>query len=239
MRFKDKNILIIGGSSGIGLDLVKLLDREGANIYAASRNSSESWPASVHYQVIDVMDNIDALSSFLPDELHGVVYSVGSINLKPFARVSEKDLIDDFRLNVVGAALVVQLALKSLKNVPSASIVLISSVAARTGMGFHSSIAASKAALEGLAISLAAELSSSGIRVNVVSPSLTNTPLASKFLNTPDKMEASAKRHPMGKYGEPEDISAAIAFLLSQESSWITGQVIPVDGGMGSLRTNL
>jgi len=239
MRFQEKNILVIGGSSGIGLDLVQLLSKEGANVYAASRSSSESWPASVCYQPLDVLENMDLLSSFLPEELNGLVYSVGNINLKPFSRVSENDLLDDFRLNVVGAARTVQLALKSLKNVPSASVVFISSVAARTGMGFHSSIAASKAALEGLAVSLAAELSVNRIRVNVVSPSLTNTPLSTKFLNTPDKMEASAKRHPLGKYGEPADISAAIAFLLSQDSGWITGQVIAVDGGMSSLRTNL
>ena len=239
MRFQGKNILVIGGSSGIGLDLVQLLSKEGANVYAASRSSSASWPASVRYQPLNVMENMDALSSFLPDELHGLVYSVGSINLKPFSRISENDLIDDFRLNVVGAARTMQLALKSLKNVNSASAVFISSVAARSGMGFHSSIATSKAALEGLAVSLAAELSVNRIRVNVVSPSLTNTPLSTKFLNTPDKMEASAKRHPLGKYGEPGDISAAIAFLLSEESSWITGQVIAIDGGMGSLRTNI
>lgn len=239
MRFQGKNILVIGGSSGIGLDLVQLLSKEGANVYAASRSSSASWPASVRYQPLNVMENMDVLSSFLPDELHGLVYSVGSINLKPFSRISENDLIDDFRLNVVGAARTMQLALKSLKNVNSASAVFISSVAARSGMGFHSSIATSKAALEGLAVSLAAELSVNRIRVNVVSPSLTNTPLSTKFLNTPDKMEASAKRHPLGKYGEPGDISAAIAFLLSEESSWITGQVIAIDGGMGSLRTNI
>lgn len=239
MRFQGKNILVIGGSSGIGLDLVQLLSKEGANVYAASRSSSASWPASVRYQPLNVMENMDVLSSFLPDELHGLVYSVGSINLKPFSRISENDLIDDFRLNVVGAARTMQLALKSLKNVHSASAVFISSVAARSGMGFHSSIATSKAALEGLAVSLAAELSVNRIRVNVVSPSLTNTPLSTKFLNTPDKMEASAKRHPLGKYGEPGDISAAIAFLLSEESNWITGQVIAIDGGMGSLRTNI
>jgi NAD(P)-dependent dehydrogenase (short-subunit alcohol dehydrogenase family) len=99
------------------------------------------------------------------------------------------------------------------------------------------SIAASKAAIEGLSISLAAELSSSQIRVNIVAPSLTDTPLASKLLNTPEKMDASAKRHPLGKYGTPKDISAAIAFLLSAESSWITGQIIPVDGGLGNLKT--
>ncbi len=164
---------------------------------------------------------------------------MGNINLKPFARVSEADLVDDFRLNVVGAALAIQASLKALKNSAGASVVLISSVAARTGMGFHASTAASKAALEGLAISLAAELAGSQIRVNVIAPSLTNTRLAAKLLNTPEKIEASAKRHPIGKSGEPKDISSAISFLLSEDSSWITGQIIPVDGGMGSLRTNL
>lgn len=239
MRFKDKNILVIGGSSGIGLALLDALHHEGANIYAASRTKSEDWPNGVNYQAIDVLQNLEPIASFVPEQLHGLVYSVGNINLKPFARVSETDFIDDFRLNVVGAALSIQKSLKSLKNAGNASVVLISSVAATTGMGFHSSISASKAALEGLAVSLAAELSSSHIRVNVVAPSLTNTPLASKLLNTPEKMEASAKRHPLGKYGEPTDISAAISFLLSDESSWITGQVIAVDGGMGKLKTNL
>ena len=236
MKFQDKNVLVIGGSSGIGLDLIKLLSNEGANVYVASRSSSDSWPSAVRYQQLDVMQDVQVLSSFVPEKLHGLVYSVGNINLKSFSRISESDLIDDFRLNVVGAALSIQQSLKSLKNAGSASIVLISSVAAKTGMGFHASIATSKAALEGLAVSLASELSGNQIRVNVVAPSLTNTPLASKLLNTPDKMEASAKRHPLGKYGEPKDISAAIAFLLSDDSSWITGQVIPVDGGMSNLK---
>lgn len=236
MKFQDKNVLVIGGSSGIGLDLIKLLNDEGATVYAASRSRSDSWPSTVCYQPLDVMQDVQILSSFVPEKLHGLVYSVGNINLKSFSRLSENDLIDDFRLNVVGAALSIQQTLKSLKNAGPASIVLISSVAARTGMGFHASIATSKAAIEGLAISLAAELSGNQIRVNVVAPSLTNTPLASKLLNTPDKMEASAKRHPLGKYGEPKDISAAIAFLLSEDSSWITGQVIPVDGGMSNLK---
>ncbi|MGA9652033.1 SDR family NAD(P)-dependent oxidoreductase [Pedobacter sp.] len=237
MRFKSKNILVIGASSGIGFDLVNLLHTEGANIFTASRNSSPLWPDSVRYLEMDVMSSTAALVSFLPDELDGLVYCVGNINLKPFARMTESDFIDDFKLNVVGAATSIQQSLKSLKNASSASIVLISSVAARTGMAFHASIAASKAAIEGLSISLAAELSSSQIRVNIVAPSLTDTPLASKLLNTPEKMDASAKRHPLGKYGTPKDISAAIAFLLSAESSWITGQIIPVDGGLGNLKT--
>ncbi|RNL52127.1 SDR family NAD(P)-dependent oxidoreductase [Pedobacter jejuensis] len=239
MRFENKNILVIGGSSGIGLNLVQLLAEQGANVYAASRTKNDDWPSSVKYLELDVTQDLNALPDFLPEQLHGLVYSVGNINLKPFARVSGTDFIDDFKLNVVGAALAIQHALKSLKNAGSSSIVLFSSVAAKTGMGFHASIATSKAAIEGLSVSLAAELAGQNIRVNVVAPSLTDTPLASKFLNTPEKMEASAKRHPLGKYGSPKDISAAAAFLLSEESSWITGQIIPVDGGMGTLRTNL
>lgn len=237
MRFKNKNILILGASSGIGLELVHLLDAEGANIFAASRSRSTRWPESVEYLEMDVLDSTSALASFLPEELDGLVYCVGNINLKPFGRISESDFINDFKINVVGAASSIQESLKSLKNSSSASVVLISSVAARTGMAFHASIATSKAAIEGLAISLAAELSGYQIRVNVVAPSLTDTPLASKLLNTPEKMEAVAKRHPLGKYGTVKDISAAIAFLLSAESSWITGQIIPVNGGLGNLKT--
>lgn len=237
MKFVNKNILIVGASSGIGLDLVRVLSNEGANIYAASRSSSENWPDSVSYIPTDVTQGMENLAALLPTELHGLVYCVGNINLKPFNRLSESDLLDDFKLNVVGAAISIQQALKSLKNAGEASVVLISSVAAKTGMAFHASVATSKAALEGLAISLAAELSSSQVRVNVVAPSLTDTPLASKFLNTSEKIEASAKRHPLGRFGKPNDISSAIAFLLSSDSSWITGQTIPVDGGMSNLKT--
>jgi NAD(P)-dependent dehydrogenase (short-subunit alcohol dehydrogenase family) len=130
-----------------------------------------------------------------------------------------------------------QTALKALKNAGSSSIVFISSVAAKIGLPYHASIAAAKGAVEGMAISLAAELASLKIRVNVVSPSLTNTSLAEKLLNSPEKQEASAKRHPLGRYGQPEDISNSIAFLLSDKSSWMTGQVIGIDGGMGNLKT--
>jgi 3-oxoacyl-[acyl-carrier protein] reductase len=238
MRFLNKNILIVGASSGVGLELVGLLNSEGANIYAASRHRSELWPENIHFVEMDVLTSTTAIPSFLPDKLHGLVYCVGNINLKPFGRLSETDFLDDFRLNVVGAALSIQQSLKSLKDSSSASIVLISSVAARSGMSFHASTAASKAAIEGLGISIAAELSSSQIRVNVVAPSLTDTPLASKLLNTDEKKEASAKRHPLGRYGSPKDISSAIAFLLSSESNWITGQIIPIDGGLSNLRTS-
>jgi len=138
----------------------------------------------------------------------------------------------------LGAARIIQQSIKQLKNAGASSIVLISSVAAKIGMPYHASIAAAKAAVEGLAISLAAEFAAQQIRVNVVAPSLTNTPLAQNLLSSPEKREASAKRHPLGKIGQPEDISRLITFLLSEESNWITGQIIGIDGGLGKIKTS-
>jgi len=238
MNFGGKNILVIGGSSGIGLSLIKLLISNGATVYNISRTVSTEWPEDVHHLTLDVLGDVSPLVNFVPEQLHGLVYSVGSINLKPFTRLTEEDFLNDYRINVLGAAKVIQLAIKSLKASQSASIVLISSVAARTGMNFHGSISAAKGAVEGMALSLAAELAPNHIRVNVVAPSLTDTPLAQNLLNTPERKEASNKRHPLGKYGSPEDISSAIAFLLAEETAWMTGQVIGIDGGLGKLKTN-
>lgn len=238
MDFNGKNILVVGGSSGIGLSLIKLLHEQNANIYAISRSASEEWPEDIHFLKADVTGNLDSVEMFLPQQLHGLVYSVGSITLKPFNRFTSEDFLNDFQLNVLGAAYIIQQAIKSIKNAAGSSIVLISSVAARTGMPYHASIAAAKGAVEGMALSLAAEFAIHQIRVNVVAPSLTDTPLAQNLLSTPEKREASAKRHPLGKIGQPEDISQLIAFLLSADSSWMTGQVIGLDGGLGKLKTS-
>lgn len=237
MNFEGKNILVAGGSSGIGLDLVNLLSGLGATVFVLSRSAAE-WPAGITHLPVDVTGNLDALQGILPEKLDGLVYAVGSINLKPFNRLSEDDFLNDYRLNALGAARVVQQSLKALKNAGTASVVLLSSVAARTGMPYHASISAAKGAIEGLALSLAAELAGQQIRVNVVAPSLTDTPMAQQLLSTPEKREAAAKRHPLGRYGQPGDISQAIAFLLSEDSRWLTGQVIGVDGGLGKLKTS-
>lgn len=237
MDFRGKNILVVGGSSGIGLKLVSMLASHGAQIYNASRTKSEDWPEGLIHIPIDVLTNSELLAEQLPGNLHGLVYAVGSINLKPFSRYTEEDFINDYKLNVIGAARTIQMAYRSLRNSGASSIVLISSVAAKTGMPYHASIAAAKGGVEGMALSLAAEFASQNIRVNVVAPSLTDTSLAGNLLNTPEKREASAKRHPLGRIGEPEDIASAISFLLSDESGWISGQVLGIDGGMGNLKT--
>ena len=238
MNLNGKNILVVGGSSGIGLSLVKLLHDQKANVYTVSRSAAVEWPENVHYLKADVTGNLDAVEMFLPQQLHGLVYSVGSITLKPFSRLTAEDFLMDYQLNVLGAARMIQQAFRPIKNAAGSSIVLISSVAAKTGMPYHASIAAAKCAVEGMALSLAAEFAGQQIRVNVVAPSLTDTPLAQSLLSTPEKREASAKRHPLGKIGQPEDNSQLIAFLLSDESSWMTGQVIGLDGGLGKLKTS-
>ncbi|MBC8033171.1 MAG: SDR family oxidoreductase [Chitinophagaceae bacterium] len=236
MSFTGKNILVVGGSSGTGKAVIHLLASRNATIYNASRSRGDDWPEGVNHLTLDVMEDVTPLASYLPESLHGVVYCVGSINLKPFTRLSPEDFLRDYRLNVVGAASVIQQALKPLQNAGTGSVVLISTVAAKAGMSYHASIAAAKRGLEGLALSLAAELAPKQIRVNVIAPSLTDTPLAGSLLSTPEKREASAKRHPLGRFGTVNDLAQATAFLLSEDSSWITGQIIGIDGGLGSLR---
>lgn len=234
MSFKDKNILIVGASSGIGLSLAKTLQEQGANLILASRNKP-ALSGNFEFIELDVLNLGDELKS-LPDELHGLAYCPGSINLKPFQSLKADDFIDDFKLNTVGAALVIQKSLKSLRAAKGASIVLFSTVAANTGLSFHASVAAAKGAVQGLGLSLAAELASKQIRVNIVAPSLTDTPLAKNLLSTDEKKEASNKRHPIGRYGEAADISNAAIYLLSNDSSWVTGQILGVDGGMEKIR---
>ncbi len=178
MNFKGKNILVVGGSSGIGLSLVKFLHENDAVVYVISRSQTTDLPQGVKHHQADVTGEPGPIAEFLPEQLHGLVYSVGSINLKPFNRLSADDFLNDYRLNVLGAVQIIQQLLKQLKNAGGASVVLISSVAAKTGLPYHASISAAKGGVEGLALALAAELAAQRIRVNVVAPSLTDTPMA-------------------------------------------------------------
>lgn len=235
-NFEGKNILIIGGSSGIGLALAKQLTRQGATVINASRHASkELSQTGAKHLGIDVTGDISALSA-LPDQLHGLVYCPGTINLKPFARLTEADFMHDLQVNLLGAVRVLQTSIKHLKKAQGGSVVFYSTVAARAGMNFHASVATAKSALEGLALSLAAEYAASHIRFNVIAPSLTNTPLAGNLLSSPEKKENADKRHPLGRIGTAEEIAALTSFLISESASWITGQVISVDGGMSAIK---
>ena len=225
---------IVGASSGIGLQLARNLANEGHQVYGTYQQNARESGNGIQYQHLNVLDdgiNVD----FLPDNIDGVVYCPGSITLKPFHRIAPQDFESDYRLNVLGAIKVVQAVLPKLKQGNNPSVVLFSTVAVQTGLVFHTQVAASKGAIEGLTRALAAELSPR-IRVNCVAPSLTDTPLAGSLLNSNEKKEASAQRHPLKRIGSAKDIANAAQFLLSDNASWITGQVIAVDGGLSSLK---
>lgn len=230
-----KNIVIIGAGKGIGLELAKVLYADHHLILLSRTETEELAELDVAFFEFDVLkDSYEGLN--FPEEIHGLVYCPGSINLKPFGRLSDQDFKEDWQINFLGAVQAVQHFLPALKKTKDGSILFFSTVAAKMGMPFHASIASSKAALEGLTISLAAELAPFNIRVNAVAPSLTDTSLSEKLLSSPEKREASANRHPLKRIGSAEEMAQVAAFLLSGGASWITGQVLPVDGGMGSIK---
>lgn len=229
------NYLIIGGSSGIGHQLATQLS-QSENQVIATFNKTEPVAVSpqIQYHHLNVLE--ESLSLDLPDELSGLVYCPGSINLRSFERIKPTDFETDYKLQVIGAIKIIQMVLPRLKKTQNSSIVLFSTVAVQTGLPYHTQVAASKGAIEGLTKALAAELSPT-IRVNCIAPSLTDTPLAASLLNTDQKKEANALRHPLKRIGTTEDIANMAAFLLSANASWITGQILHVDGGMSSLKS--
>lgn len=224
-------LLIVGGTKGIGAALVAQL-AEQHEIVVWARHGAEIPGAQV--VVNNPAESAPDLSG-LPEVLDGLVYCPGTINLKPFARLTPEDFMQDFSINLLGAVRSLQAVAPRLKKSPQASVVLFSSVAATTGMPYHASIAASKTAVEGFVRSLAAEWAPH-IRVNAIAPSITATPLAEKLLNSPERLEAATRRHPLQRIGDAGEIAQLAAFLLSPQSAFITGQIITADGGLGRLR---
>ena len=230
---ETKKIAIIGASKGIGLALAQQLAELGHEVYATYAKTAPSLQhQNITWQQLDVLAPTPLE---WPEILDGLVYCPGTIALKPFNRFSPTDFQTDYQLQVLGAIQSIQTALPALKKSVQASIVLFSTVAVQQGLPFHSLVSASKGAIEGLTRALAAELAPK-IRVNAIAPSLTNTPLAENLLNSDAKREANSARHPLKRIGEASDIAHMAAFLLSDHASWISGQILHVDGGISSLR---
>ncbi len=228
-----KNILLIGGSHGIGLSMAKQLTQEH-NVFIASRTNEGLASLSVTHIPFDVTtDELDTTS--LPEEIHGFAYCPGSINLKPFKMMSLETIQEDMQLNFFSLVKVVKAIMPKMAE--GASMVFFSTVAVGTGMPFHTSVAAAKGAIEGFAKSMAAEYAPK-IRVNVVAPSLVDTPLAKRLLSNDRKREMMSQRHPLKRVGEPEDIANIAVFLLGEKSTWMTGQIVGVDGGISTLNVN-
>lgn len=232
-RLSGKNIVVVGGTSGIGASLVAQLLEDGATVFNISRSTYAA--DQVKHIALDVTDEFTAIEG-LPEQIDGLVYCPGSINLKPFTSLSLLDFTQEMNINLFGAIKVIKACLKGLRKSGHASVVLFSTVAVTQGMSYHASIASAKGAVEGLTKSLAAEYSRQNIRFNAIAPSLTNTPLAAHLLASDEKIKASEERHPLKKIGSAADVAAMALLLLSDQGSWITGQIIHMDGGMSSVR---
>ena len=216
--------LLIGSNSDIANELVQINENQDFIELTSS-------PSASHQHKIDLLD-VSTYPS-IDKELSGFVYFPGSINLRPFSNLKEADYENDYNINVLGLLKTLKHYHKQFSN--KASVVMISSVAAQVGMPFHSSISMCKSAIEGLTRSLAAEWSPK-IRVNCVAPSIVDTKLSSRLLRTEKQVDQINERHPLKRHGKVSDIAETIAFLLSEKSSWMTGQVLKVDGGMSTLK---
>lgn len=239
--FVGSPILIFGGSGAIGSAIARRLTARGAVPHLVGRDAArlaavaaELGAASTLADVLDA-DQVKAAVAAAGDVLGGLVYAVGTINLKPLGSLAEADFERDWRVNALGAALAVKAAAPALKR-GGGAVVLFSSVAVAQGFPAHASISMAKGAVEGLARAAAAELAPQ-VRVNCLAPSLTRTPLAASLTRNEALAKAVAEAHPLRRLGEADDVAALAAFLLGPEAAWITGQVIGVDGGRGSVRT--
>lgn len=231
-------VLIYGGSGAVGSESAKLLKDKGYDLHLVGSNKEKleeiANSLNASFSVADLRDSssFERISEEAGKELAGLIYAVGTINLKSIRRLEEEDFMNDFKLNALGAALAIKSSLNALKKSKlGSSIVLYSSVAVGQGLSMYASLSMSKGAIEGLTRSLAAELAPN-IRVNAIAPSLlTDSTLSSLILKDEKSIENMASSHALKRLGSPKDIAKLTSFLISQDSTWITGQVMGVDGG--------
>lgn len=225
-----KKIVVIGGSKGIGSAIVKSLVETNQIV-----NISRSVPLLSHTNLTHF--SCDILSDELPDidQIDSLIYCPGSINLKPISRLSLDDFRTDYEINVISAVKAIQHFLPALKKGTNPSILLFSTVAAKLGMPFHASVAASKSGVEGLAKSLGAELAPT-IRVNAIAPTVTDTDLASKLLRNERMIESITERHPLKKFLAPQEVADMATFLISDKARSISGQIFELDCGIVSFK---
>lgn len=237
-----RRVVIYGGSGGIGSATARLLSGEGWKLHIVGRNGdrlqsiADETGASFTRGDIEQDSTFEQVQQDFPPPWDGLVYSVGTINLMSLRRLSREDFLKDFQVNCVGAALAVQHGLSALKkSTGGASVVLYSSVAASQGFSFHASVGMAKGAINGLTLSLAAELAPR-VRVNAIAPSLVKTPLTESILASEQIAETIAQMHAMKRLGAAGDIATLTAYLLSADSGWVTGQIFGVDGGRSTVR---
>ncbi len=236
----SKKILIFGGTGSIGFSIAKKVSAEGYSPIIISRNKEEliekSSKIDCKYEVCDVLKSsqIEDISKKYNDEVIGLAYCVGSINLKPIKISNDDDFIESFKINTLGAINVIKFNLNSLtKN--NGSILLFSTIAVQQGFTNHSIVASSKGAIEGLTLSLAAEFAPK-VRVNCIAPSLTDSKMSQKMVSNETIRKAIENMHPIPKIGSGEDFGDLSSFLLSKKNNWITGQIFHIDGGRSKLR---
>jgi len=234
----SEKYLIFGATGSVGSSLAEQLTSSGNDIHLVARNEDEvkviADKLGCSYTVVDVLEDgfIEKVKSDI-NEIKGIAYCVGSIDLKPLRVVTEADMNKCMKLNLYSAIEAIKGYQESLKK-NKGSVVLFSTVAAQRGFTNHTIIASAKAAVEGLTVTLAAEFAPN-IRVNCIAPSLSKSKIAEPMLKNPAIAEGIAKAHPLKRLGEGKDSAALAKFLITEESSWITGQVIAVDGGRSKL----
>ena len=235
-----KKYVIFGATGSIGSALANLLYNDKVDCHLVARNEDElikiSSKLGFTYSVCDIL-NLDFVNDLKKDlietEILGIAYCVGSINLKPFKMTKASDFVSSYVLNLVAVTDVIRAFQDNLKN-NNGSIVLFSTVAAKKGFANHSIISPAKAAVEGLTVALAAELAPN-IRINCIAPSLTKSKIASSIIKNSSIEQSIARMHPLKRLGEGVDSANLANFLLSSKSSWITGQIIAVDGGRSNI----